>query len=74
MSATSDAMDALAAAVGKSTAGTASAKTLILEYAKYNLANANNPAAITAAANQITADADDLAATVMANPDPDATD
>lgn len=52
----------------------ASAKTLILEFAKFVGANTTNPAALQAFVDRLNASAGDLAAAVAANPDPDPND
>lgn len=62
------------AAVSKSEAGDASAKTLIGEFAKYVEAHKNDPTALQAFVDRLNTSADSLAAAVTANPDPDSTD
>ncbi len=74
MSALDDAYAKMEAAVTKAEGTAASAKTLIVEFAKYVKANAGNPAAITAFADRLVASQDPLAEAVAANPDPDTTD
>lgn len=67
-------MTALEAQVTATEGVGASAGVLIGEFAKYVLAHANDPAALTAFAGRLQASSDALAAAVAANPDPDPAD
>lgn len=74
MTAASDAVAAMEAAVTASVGTEASAGTLITEFAKYVAANVTNPAVLTAFTDRILASQASLQAAVAANPDPDPND
>lgn len=65
---------ALEDAVTKQEGAEASAKVLIGEFAKFVEAHKDDPTALQAFVDRITASADSLATAVAANPDPDSQD